>query len=115
LGRLSRLGKSRISQLAVTLSRVAAFCLLHKNIPELWLPVPLEMYVKPDRWLDRNRLVPRLHVATADTFINGASGPQKKATREKSNDSVQHIVRNPFVKGKQTSVKPKPIENNQNI
>jgi len=32
--------------------------------------------------------------------VNGLSGPQKKGKPQKSNASVQHALRNPFVKEK---------------
>src|SRR5216110_118278 len=37
--------------------------------------------------------------------VTGVSESRKKTSREKNHNSVQHRFRNPFVKGKQTSVK----------
>ena len=39
------------------------------KIPELWLPVPLEMCMKTYRWFNRNRLLSHWRITTAGVFI----------------------------------------------
>src|SRR5438094_6729654 len=43
--------------------------------------------------------------------VTGVSESRKKTSREKNHNSVQHALRNPFVKGKQTSTTANIYEN----
>jgi hypothetical protein len=43
-----------------------------KEIPELWLPVPLEMYMKTNCWFNRNRLLSHLRRSLCALAIIGA-------------------------------------------